>query len=125
MIDQNKMYFFHNIYGDEQELLDTLPENIIAVPFGWTPEVEENRNNIINEMNETVSTIPSLLVYVDDHYADKSFFPALNLLPPDDQRIDIQEHLVLAKWTQFDILNMPKPWNWTDILNKVNNYHKL
>lgn len=125
MIDQNKIYFFHNVYGDEQDLIDTLPSNVVSVPFGWTTEIEENRNSILSEIGENISTIPCIFVYINEHYADKSFFPLLENLSEDDPRKSIQEHLVLAKWTHFDILSMPKPWNWVDILHKVNTYHKL
>jgi hypothetical protein len=125
MIDQNKIYFFHNVYGDEQDLIEKLPDNVVAVPFGWTPEIEENRNNILSEIGQNASTIPCIFVYIHEHYADKSFFPTIESLSENDSRKSMQEHLVLAKWTQFDILSMPKPWTWIDILNKINSYHKL
>ena len=40
-----KKYFFHNIYGDAQNLIDTAPEDVICIPAGWSPEAETNRNN--------------------------------------------------------------------------------
>ena len=125
MIDKNKIYFFHNIYGDEQDLLNTMPENVVAVPFGWSEEAESNRNAIIRELNTSIPSIPCVVAHIDEHYADISFFPNLQLLPESDPRREKTEHLVYAKWTFFDIINMEKPWNWQDVLNKINNYHKL
>jgi hypothetical protein len=121
------MYFFHNVYGDEQELLDTLPEDVIAVPFGWTPEIEENRNSIINSLGITVSSIPSLFVFIEGHYADKSFFEDTRALffTDEDDRIGKDQHFVESQWTKFNLLNIEKPWTWEKIFEIVNNYHKL
>jgi hypothetical protein len=121
------MYFFHNVYGDEQGLLDTLPSGVIAVPFGWTPEAEENRNNIITSLGITVSAIPSLFVFIEEHYAHKSFIQdVLSKLQTDtDVRVNTDMHLVTARWTQFNLLDLPKPWSWDQILEVVANYHKL
>jgi hypothetical protein len=37
-------YFFYNVYGDAQELIDTLPSDVTAIPFGWSKDIEEARN---------------------------------------------------------------------------------
>ena len=47
-------YLFHNIYGDAQSLLDTLPSDVEAIPFGWDEETETVRNNKIAELNNVV-----------------------------------------------------------------------
>jgi hypothetical protein len=46
-MDKTKIYFFHNIYGQEKSLLDTLPDNVTAVPFGWDTESENKRINLL------------------------------------------------------------------------------
>jgi hypothetical protein len=125
MIDNNKIYFFHNIYGEEQGLLDNLPENVIPIPFGWTEDAEKNRNTFIHSLGITVSYVPSVFAYVEEHYADNSFFPNMQFLPENDLRHQNSEQLVYSRWVGFDISSMPKPWVWTEIISKINNYNKL
>lgn len=59
-------YFFHNVYGDCDNLLNTLPEDVVAVPFGWTPDVEDARNQVLNSLNTSVSCLPSVLYQGQD-----------------------------------------------------------
>ena len=57
-------YLFHNIYGDAQSLLDTLPSDVEAIPFGWDEETETVRNNKIAELNNVViGELPSLVFW--------------------------------------------------------------
>ncbi len=57
-------YLFHNIYGDAQSLLDTLPSDVEAIPFGWDEETETARNNKMAELNNVVvGELPSLVYW--------------------------------------------------------------
>jgi hypothetical protein len=57
-------YLFHNIYGDAQSLLDTLPSDVEAIPFGWDEETETARNNKLAELNNVVvGELPSLVYW--------------------------------------------------------------
>ena len=56
-------YLFHNIYGDAQSLLDTLPSDVEAIPFGWDEETETTRNNKLAELNNIGITELPCLVY--------------------------------------------------------------
>lgn len=64
-------YFFHNIYGDSQNLLDTKPSDVEAIPFGWDVEAETVRNNKLTELNSEnpefytvgVDALPTLIYW--------------------------------------------------------------
>jgi len=57
-------YLFHNIYGDAQSLLDTLPSDVEAIPFGWDEETETARNNKIAELNNVgITELPCLVFW--------------------------------------------------------------
>jgi len=117
------MYFFHNVYDDEEGLLKDLPEGIEAVPFGWTPEEEQYRNNLLNSLNASVSSLPCLLVFVPEHFINADNFSEHELLfLPQDHRVS-GWHKVPAKWVQFPISIMAKPWTWEKILQSVRSYH--
>lgn len=96
-------YFFHNIYGDAQELLDTLPADVQAVPFGWTPDVEDARNQLLSQLNATVSDLPSVLFLRPAHI--KQFLI-------DGQMTDVQ---VPEAWNEIRVGDMSKPWTWQAI----------
>jgi hypothetical protein len=71
VIDRNKKYFFHNIYGNEEALLASLPTDVVAVPAGWDNAAESNRNDVItslfqdggSNLNVGYATLPDVLVW--------------------------------------------------------------
>lgn len=97
-------YLFYNIYGDADELIASKPSDVILVPFGWDPQTEENRNNIIFKLNCTVSSLPSLIYYKDE-YSYQS----------EDQNKNPITILVPAHWEEIRISDLPKPWTWQNI----------
>jgi hypothetical protein len=96
--DPTNIYFFYNIYGDADELLATKPSNAIAVPFGWDPETEQKRNEILAELNASVSGLPSVLYYRAEY----------EVTLPDGTTM-----IVPAHWEEFDFWDLPKPWSWS------------
>ena len=44
-------YLFHNIYGDAQNLIDTLPADVETISWGWDPATETVREAKIAELN--------------------------------------------------------------------------
>lgn len=102
------MYLFHNVYGDAAELIDTKPNDVQAVPFGWTDEIEAARNTLIASLNCTVSCLPSIVFEVPEKMitvgvlVDGVLEESLARLP--------------AHYEEVRIFDMPKPWNWNDIL---------
>ena len=64
-------YFFHNIYGDSQNLLDTKPSDVEAIPFGWDETAETVRNNKLTELNNDnpefhkvgIGSLPTLIYW--------------------------------------------------------------
>jgi hypothetical protein len=117
------MYFFHNVYGDEFELLATLPENVTSVPFGWAPEIEEARNALLTSLNTSVSAIPSLLVFFPEHFftIDKTDTFDIGKLPADHRSYGLQK--APDSWVEFSFLNLAKPWTWERMFEVVRNYH--
>jgi hypothetical protein len=116
------MYFFHNIYGDEADLLDSLPDSVTAVPFGWTEEAESYRNEILSEIGASVSSLPCVLVYVPEHFADSSKFTNLDYVPQDHRVVGFQK--VPSRWVEFSFMGITKPWSWEKMLEVINSYHQ-
>ena len=57
-------YLFHNVYGDSQSLLDTLPSDVETIPWGWDEATETARNNKITELNNVgISELPCLVYW--------------------------------------------------------------
>lgn len=97
-------YFFHNIYGDAQTLIDTAEEDVIVIPFGWTEEIEQRRNQIINEIGVTPSSLPSVVYYKIEqeiHHPDGT--------------ITIEP----AQYREFVVDTLDKPWTWKKIDAKI------
>lgn len=104
------IYLFHNIYGDADELIATKPVDCEAVPFGWTPEIEEYRNSLIAQLGCTVSGLPSV-VYYQASYTKTITNTSTN------------EVTVLSlgdKWEEILLANMDKPWSWAAIQEEIN-----
>jgi len=117
------MYFFHNVYGDEKELLDSLPEGVVAVPFGWTEEIEEKRNALLSDLGTSVSSIPCVLVFVPEHFVDASLLTGDPLIPLDHRSVGLQ--LVPSRWVEISFLGLDKPWSWDPMMALVNSYHRV
>ncbi len=103
-------YFFHNVYGDAQELLDSKPVNVLAVPFGWDPETEERRNEILDEIQMTVSCLPSLLYWVEES--------STTLIQPVDESnpngpTETITVFTPAHWEEYRFEEDQKPWSWS------------
>lgn len=103
------IYLFHNIYGDAQELIASAPSNCQIVPFGWTEEIEETRNAILNQLNVAVSSLPSVV-----------YFQSAYTLTIVDSTANTTETKNLGNcWQAINVQAMNKPWNWTDIQAEI------
>lgn len=98
-------YFFYNVYGDAQSLLDTKDNDVISVPFGWTEEVENRRNEIINEIGIAPSGLPSVIYYKIEQ----------EIHHPDGTTTVEPAHL-----HEFRVDSLEKPWTWVEINNRIN-----
>jgi hypothetical protein len=102
------MYLFHNVYGDAEGLIANKPTDVQCVPFGWTEEIETARNELIVQLNCTVSCLPSLVFLVPEKMV------VVGVL------VDgvIEESLARfpAHYEELRILDMPKPWSWNTII---------
>lgn len=96
------MYFFHNVYGDAKELLATKPDNVIAVPFGWDPETEKKRNEILSYLSTGVSGLPSVLYYMPESTI-VTYDSTIKTFP--------------AYWAEYTYYNKSKPWSWGEFLS--------
>lgn len=106
MIDISKKYLFHNVYGEEAELINSAPIDVILVPHGWTEEIEQNRNNIIQEMNMGVGALPSV-----------SFWKKERTIP-EEIIADIvnPSYVEPAQWVNIPVGVWPKEdWTWEKI----------
>lgn len=117
---ENK-YLFHN--NETDYLLQDMPKDIVPVQWGWTEEIEKNRQEILSNLGISIASLPCLVVWIPEHYADISFFADRGYT--DDERMNIKEHFVSAAWVQFNLLNIEKPWTWQKIYDTINSYHKI
>jgi hypothetical protein len=112
-IDNTKFYLFHNIYGDAQELIDTSPNNVVPIPFGWVKSVEEYRNLVLNEMNTSIGELPAVCFWLDQYEYTRF---------DEEYQKDVIE-TIPAHW---ETLNIPrhinKPWTWDKINETIQNW---
>ena len=97
-------YLFHNIYGDAQSLLDTLPSDVEAIPFGWDEETETARNNKIVELNNVgITELPSLVFWREAW--DSSF-------EVDGETFNVNNP---ACWWPVSFFELEGDWTWEKI----------
>ena len=110
MIDKTKVYFFHNVYGDADSLIATKPDSVIAVPFGWTEEIEENRNNILSELGTGVGVLPCVIAWKNDEVVAEKLVNFLG------ERIVLPQHTIDGFWKEIPIGSWPQEdWTWDKI----------
>ena len=97
-------YLFHNIYGDAQSLLDTLPSDVEAIPFGWDEETETARNNKLAELDNVGITELPCLVFWREAW-DFSF-------EVDGETITINNP---AGWWPVGFFELEGDWTWEKI----------
>jgi hypothetical protein len=93
-------YFFHNVYGDADELLATKPDDIIAVPFGWDGITEDYRNSLLLQLNAVVSCLPCVIYWKEEtSYTDS----------------DGVTTVIPAHWHEYRFEQEDKPWTWINV----------
>lgn len=113
IIDKNKIYLFHNIYGDADDLIKTAGEDIIAVPFGWDEESEIKRNEILNKIGRINSCLPSVMVWRKEYIR-----PEKTILEH-----TIPSEIIEAHWEEIPLGNKPKYlWNWMYIFSIIDGW---
>jgi hypothetical protein len=93
-------YLFHNIYGDAKELIETKPDDVICVPFGWDPVTEEKRNTLLQELGVYVSCLPCLVYWKEEHTITHA---------------DGFQSVQPTGWYEFRFDQDKKPWSWDQL----------
>ena len=102
--DITKRYLFHNVYGDAADLINTKPDDVILVPFGWTAELEDVRNVLIHDLNiNGVSCLPSLIFWC----------PARTITVFNQNGSSVVN--IPEKWEEVTVGYLPQPWTWQQI----------
>ena len=66
-------YLFHNIYGDAQNLIDTLPADVEAIAWGWDVATETAREEKLAELNNpNIPELPCLAYYRNAYSVDQT-----------------------------------------------------
>jgi hypothetical protein len=138
-IDNSKKYFFHNIYGDEQSLIDSLPSDVVAIPAGWSEDAEDTRNDYIGSINAVnvstgkakvqVISYPTIMYYRNAFTQSFEYdsadmlgaTPSLIVTAEDSSQSVKYTKDRLAGWYQFSIANFltKDEWTWTKINEKI------
>lgn len=125
-LDTTKKYFFHNIYGDAQTLLDTLPSDVVAVPAGWSPEAESNREEYTTALGQSPNAYPTVFYYRDEFdmtitTTDVEDHPnASAIITEDGNEVFKYATTMAAGWYQCRIYKIfEKPWSWTQINTEI------
>jgi hypothetical protein len=93
------------------ELIATKPADVIAVPFGWTEDVEANRNTILAQLSCNTSVLPSVIFHVQEKMVDIGVWV--------DDHVELTMTRLPEHYEEIRVFDMPKPWNWTDINNII------
>jgi hypothetical protein len=104
-------YFFYNIYSNEEDdLLNSLPNDVIAIKAGWDLETEKLRNDKLEELNlNGVGGYPAIVYWKD------SYIKTYTDINNEEQTITIP-----AQWTAYNLFAEPKEnWNWNFVLNNI------
>lgn len=117
MADTSKIYLFHNVYGEENWLIETAPENMIAIPFGWTEEAESNRNAVLDDMGlPGITTVPCVVVWNPATKATMTF------LDPETEKKKTIEFDRSPFWEEIPFGMWDKnEWNWEKINQAIAN----
>lgn len=111
MISKQNLYFFYNVYGDADELLKNKPENVIAIPAGWTEELETARNNMLAELNMGIGQYPAVVFWKKEQFVPKMFVGT---------ELETKEYYTDAKWDVIPVGEWPQEnWTWDKILSEI------
>ena len=93
-------YLFHNIYGDAQTLIDTKPNDVTTVPFGWDPQAETIRDSMLNLLGVKVAGLPAVVAWREEYITTS----------PDP--LDLPKTMP-AGWFVLHLNDVPQSnWNW-------------
>lgn len=113
--DRSKKYFFHNVYGEENFLLETIPDNVISVPFGWTESIENDRVYVENQLNVTAFELPCVAFWTD----------AYQIIRKDEEWDGDMVENVPEHWHLLGIKSkIETPWTWEKINEKILNWEE-
>jgi hypothetical protein len=102
-------YLFHNVYNEELELIDSAPENVECVPFGWSEEIETYRNLKLQELGIGVSSLPSVIAWKNE-------------CPIQVEGVDM---IIPAHWEEIRLSDIEKEnWNWTYINSIIQGWNQ-
>jgi len=103
-------YLFHNVYGDAQTLIDTKPDNVVTVPFGWDSQTEMLRDSILNLLGVSIAALPAVVAWREEH---TSTSPS----PLDPPKV------MPAGWFVLYLHNVPElDWNWGYIQSVIDGW---
>lgn len=105
------MYLFHNVYGDADYLINSAPEDVECVPFGWTEEIEQHRNSLIAMLDVTVSSLPSVVFLMPE-----KVMPSMCLIDGEYQPC---EETFAEHWQELRLDAVPEPKDWTAIKTEI------
>lgn len=118
MIDTTNIYLFHNVYGDADQLLENKPENIIAIPFGWTEELELVRNDLLAQLNTSAPILPCIIAWKSEELVPEITTQFLN-----EGIKTIPAHTIDAYWACIPVGKWPKEdWTWEKINKELEKF---
>lgn len=113
-ISTTSYVFFHDVKHADHLLGEEngQPSNVVAVKFGWTREIEDARNAVMEEMEEVVngfgfgvSALPSL------HYWSPGW-----VIPAGTHELQEVDLTVPPHWEELRVLDIEEEWTWDNIL---------
>ena len=98
-MDKTKIYFFHNVYGEEKGLLETIPDNVTAIPYGWDNDTELKRIKVLSELKLFISGLPALVQWKQEYVTG----------------YDSVTYIEYEGWIETYFYKFPKPWTWEQV----------
>jgi hypothetical protein len=98
------MYLFHNVYNEEIDLINSAPDNVECIPFGWSEEAERYRSLKLEELGIGVSSLPSVIAWRNE----------ANI------QVEGVDMIIPAHWEEIRLSDIEKEnWNWPYITSIV------
>lgn len=92
-------YFFYKTFGDAVDLLKSIPEDVIPVPFGCGEEKEARRKAIEEELGISVSHFPCVVYWRAEEEV---------LIEADGSKRIVPPH-----WATYIFDEKYLPWTWS------------
>lgn len=101
------IFFYNPAHDAERRMASSAPSIVTRVPWGWTPEAEAYRNEMLATVGTPVPSIPALAIWREETTV---------VTGQDESGEDVTESVP----AHYEVLTaddprVPKPWDWRNL----------